>query len=83
MFKCERCGSSYSASRAAAVENCPRCRARDRVSAPLRFKMFDLPGSEGGAAPGDPPLAPLTEDSACQRPQSTPQPSPPTRAPAG
>jgi len=46
MFTCERCGSRYSPIRAAAMENCPRCQIRDRVSAPLALKVFQLP--EGG-----------------------------------
>lgn len=43
MFKCERCGSSYSAMHAAALQNCPRCQIRDKVAAPLTFKAFTLP----------------------------------------
>lgn len=49
MFKCERCGSRYSEMHATALENCPRCQIRDRVSAPLSFKMFRLP--PGGGKP--------------------------------
>lgn len=41
MFKCERCGSGYSASHIG-VENCPRCMLVDRVQAPLTFKVFEL-----------------------------------------
>lgn len=41
MFRCERCGSRYSASHAAAIENCPRCLIRERVSTPLVFKAFE------------------------------------------
>lgn len=43
MFQCERCGSRYSAMHAATIENCPRCQARDRTTAPLTFKAFRLP----------------------------------------
>lgn len=43
MFRCERCGSSYNPLHAAVTENCPRCLIRDRVNAPLTFKMFRLP----------------------------------------
>jgi hypothetical protein len=43
MFRCERCGSSYSSAYAVGVENCPRCLLRDRAKAPLSFKVFDLP----------------------------------------
>jgi hypothetical protein len=51
MFSCERCGSSYSAAHAAAMENCPRCKVRDRVAAPLTFRLFsEAPG-------GQPPVA--------------------------
>jgi DNA-directed RNA polymerase subunit RPC12/RpoP len=42
MFRCERCGSRYSAMHAAAMENCPRCMIRDRTAAPLTFKAFQL-----------------------------------------
>ena len=47
MFRCERCGSNYNALYAAALENCPRCQIRDRTAAPLTFKAFRLPESEG------------------------------------
>jgi hypothetical protein len=43
MFECARCGSSYS-SRHVGIENCPRCRLRDKVDSPLAFKAFDLSG---------------------------------------
>lgn len=46
MFTCDRCGSRYSAMHAATMENCPRCQVRDRVSAPLAFKAFQLPDSD-------------------------------------
>lgn len=51
MFKCDRCGSGYSAMHAAAIENCPRCMMRDRTASPLTFKAFELPGArKAGAA---------------------------------
>ena len=37
MFTCERCGSSFHPLRAAAMGNCPRCRMRDGIWAPLKF----------------------------------------------
>jgi uncharacterized OB-fold protein len=40
MFNCERCGSSFNPLRAASVEFCPRCQARDGVASPLSFKLF-------------------------------------------
>lgn len=50
MFKCERCGSSYSSAHAVGIENCPRCLLRDRAVAPLSFKVFDLPQTKGHTA---------------------------------
>ncbi len=47
MFQCERCGSRYSEMHAAALENCPRCQIRERVSTPLTFKMFRIPPEAG------------------------------------
>jgi hypothetical protein len=63
MFECERCGSSYSATHIG-VEHCPRCRLRDRVQAPLTFKVFRAPdpmapppGTAAGVpAPTSPPV---------------------------
>lgn len=46
MFTCERCGSRYSAMHAATMQDCPRCKIRDRVAAPLAFKAFHLPERE-------------------------------------
>jgi predicted nucleic acid-binding Zn-ribbon protein len=43
VFRCERCGSSYSAVHAVALQNCPRCQIRDKVVSPLSFKAFTLP----------------------------------------
>jgi late competence protein required for DNA uptake (superfamily II DNA/RNA helicase) len=53
MFKCERCGSGYSASHLG-VEHCPRCMLLDRVQAPLTFKVFKLPESRPATAPQQP-----------------------------
>jgi hypothetical protein len=67
MFNCERCGSSYSATHIG-VEHCPRCHLRDRVQAPLTFKVFSL--SQPGAAP----IAPsgvVAADSTSARPTGT------------
>jgi predicted nucleic acid-binding Zn-ribbon protein len=51
MFRCERCGSRYSAMYTAALENCPRCQARDQAVAPLKFKAFHLPDTETNSLP--------------------------------
>ena len=55
MFKCERCGSGYSASHLG-VEHCPRCMLLDRVQAPLTFKIF-APSEATSAV-----VSPLTAD---------------------
>lgn len=40
MFYCERCGSRFNETVAAASSNCPRCREADGVEATLRFRLF-------------------------------------------
>jgi len=72
MFTCERCGSSYSASHIG-VEHCPRCQLRDRVQAPLSFKVFKLPDTR--AAMMSPPQA------AAQQPPQAVAASQPAEAP--
>lgn len=57
MFSCERCGSRYSAMHAAALENCPRCQIRDRISTPLVFKAFEFPKIADSKPSGLPPGA--------------------------
>jgi hypothetical protein len=69
MFSCEKCGSSYSAMHAVAIENCPRCLARDQVASRLVFKPFGLPG-DGGARPRSVPLTVASEEAG--REQSRP-----------
>ena len=49
MFSCERCGSRFHSTRAAAIEHCPRCLLRDDVSSPLLFAPFDR--SESSQSP--------------------------------
>jgi DNA-directed RNA polymerase subunit RPC12/RpoP len=54
MFRCERCGSRYSAMHAAAMENCPRCMVRDRTASRLTFKAFQqLPDRSEAEGAGD------------------------------
>ncbi len=63
MFRCERCGSSYSATHAVTLENCPRCQVRDKVSEPLAFKAFTLPGeAKPAAAPVNEAEAPAKQN---------------------
>ena len=40
MFYCERCGSSFNETVAAASPSCPRCRESDGIEAALRFRLF-------------------------------------------
>jgi hypothetical protein len=40
MFYCERCGSRFNETVAAASSGCPRCREADGVEAALRFRLF-------------------------------------------
>lgn len=77
MFSCERCGSRYNAMHAAALENCPRCQIRDRISAPLAFKAFDssdFPES-AGLKPRSLPLTAASAPARRDRPESAPQPT--------
>lgn len=39
MFRCDNCGSGYSAQAAASWTSCPRCLAKDKVQAPLTFEL--------------------------------------------
>jgi predicted nucleic acid-binding Zn-ribbon protein len=55
MFNCERCGSSYSGKRGITLENCPRCRLRDKVAVPLKYKLFESqPGIDAVAGRASP-----------------------------
>jgi predicted nucleic acid-binding Zn-ribbon protein len=49
MFTCERCGSSFSPIRVSSRQNCPRCRARDRVSVPLTLDTDPIGGYKAGS----------------------------------
>jgi hypothetical protein len=61
MFRCERCGSSFSPIRVSSRQNCPRCRARDGVSIPLTLEMapfggFKATGVETDGAQSEKPV---------------------------
>ena len=43
MFRCERCGTDFSAARVPRSDHCPRCLARDGVRSPLVFKFSVTP----------------------------------------
>jgi hypothetical protein len=65
MFKCERCGSGYSANHIG-VESCPRCLLLDRVQAPLTFKIFKL--TETPPEMASPPPEPASQQPARSAP---------------
>lgn len=39
MFRCDNCGSGYSAQAAASWTSCPRCLAKSKVQVPLTFEL--------------------------------------------
>ena len=39
MFRCDNCGSGYSAQAVGSWTCCPRCMAKDRVQVPLTFEL--------------------------------------------
>ena len=39
MFRCDNCGSGYSAQAASSWTSCPRCLAKERVQVPLTFEL--------------------------------------------
>jgi hypothetical protein len=46
MYTCERCGSGFSPIRIGVAASCPRCRARDGVTVPLTFTLFETASTE-------------------------------------
>jgi len=41
MFFCERCETTFNATVAAASGDCPRCKEKEGISIPLRFRLFE------------------------------------------
>jgi hypothetical protein len=39
MFRCENCGSGYSAQAASSWTACPRCLAKEKIQVPLSFEL--------------------------------------------
>lgn len=39
MFRCDNCGSGYSAQAASSWTSCPRCLAKEKVQVPLTFEL--------------------------------------------
>jgi hypothetical protein len=54
MFRCERCGTSFAATRVEREGDCPRCWVREGVRTPLVFKLSAVPPL--GAARAEPRL---------------------------
>jgi hypothetical protein len=47
MFRCDHCGSGYSAQAASSWQFCPRCLAREKLNVPLVFELgWQRPGGE-------------------------------------
>ena len=40
MFRCERCGTGFSANQVDVSDDCTRCKSKGRTSAPLVFAPF-------------------------------------------
>lgn len=59
MFRCDNCGSGYSAQAAASWDSCPRCLAKDRVNVPLSFELGWRAKQEGEERLEDPTDAAL------------------------
>jgi len=39
MFRCDNCGSGFSAQAASSWTSCPRCLAKEKVQVPLTFEL--------------------------------------------
>lgn len=57
MFYCERCGSRFNETVAAASSNCPRCREADGVESALRFRLFSRSALQVAGIKAQPPAA--------------------------
>lgn len=52
MFRCDNCGSGYSAQAASSWTSCPRCMAKEKIQVPLTFELgWQRPGGEGRIDP--------------------------------
>jgi hypothetical protein len=59
MFRCDNCGSGYSAQAASSWTSCPRCLAKERIQVPLTFEL----GWQRQRAEVQPPQAEKNADS--------------------
>jgi hypothetical protein len=52
MFRCDNCGSGYSAQAASSWTSCPRCLAKEKVQVPLTFELgWQRQEAQGQIAP--------------------------------
>lgn len=52
MFRCDNCGSGYSAQAASSWTACPRCLAKEKIQVPLNFELgWQRQGGPGQASP--------------------------------
>ena len=61
MFRCDNCGSGYSSRMASVWESCPRCLAKDKISAPLSFELGWRGRERAGEARRSQPGGPSSE----------------------
>jgi len=58
MFRCDNCGSGYSAQAASSWTSCPRCLAKEKIQVPLIFELGwqrqDVHGQEPSVAEATP-----------------------------
>jgi hypothetical protein len=54
MFRCDNCGSGYSAQAASSWTSCPRCLAKEKIQVPLIFEL----GWQRQEAEAQPTVAP-------------------------
>jgi len=58
MFRCDNCGSGYSAQAASSWTSCPRCLAKEKVQVPLTFELgWDRQDVHEQPAPVVPPAS--------------------------
>ncbi len=61
MFRCDNCGSGYSAQAASSWTACPRCLAKEKVQVPLTFELGwqrQEPPEQATSAPPEPATTP-------------------------
>lgn len=64
MFRCDNCGSGYSAQAASSWTSCPRCLAKERIQVPLAFELgWQRPRGETEAT-ATPPVAATSQPAA-------------------